>query len=49
MLSLDLLELLRSWWRAGREKGVMLPGDWLFSSRRGEPLCFLSRAGACGR
>jgi integrase/recombinase XerD len=30
MLSLDLLELLRSWWRAGREKGVMLPGGWLF-------------------
>jgi site-specific recombinase XerD len=30
MLSLDLLELLRSWWRTGREKGVMLPGGWLF-------------------
>jgi site-specific recombinase XerD len=30
MLSLELLELLRSWWRAGREKGVMLPGGWLF-------------------
>jgi site-specific recombinase XerD len=30
MLSLDLLELLRAWWRAGREKGVMLPGGWLF-------------------
>jgi site-specific recombinase XerD len=30
MLSLDLLDLLRSWWRAGREKGVMLPGGWLF-------------------
>jgi site-specific recombinase XerD len=30
MLSLDLLELLRSWWRAGREAGVMLPGGWLF-------------------
>ena len=30
MLSLDLLSLLRAWWRAGREKGVMLPGGWLF-------------------
>lgn len=30
MLSLDLLDLLRAWWRAGREKGVMLPGGWLF-------------------
>jgi site-specific recombinase XerD len=30
MLSLDLLELLRSWWRAGHQRGVMLPGGWLF-------------------
>ncbi len=30
MLSLDLLDLLRDWWRAGREQGVMLPGGWLF-------------------
>ena len=30
MLSPDLLALLRSWWQAGREKGVMLPGGWLF-------------------
>jgi site-specific recombinase XerD len=30
MLSLDLLELLRTWWRAGRAQGVMLPGGWLF-------------------
>jgi site-specific recombinase XerD len=30
MLSDDLLDLLRAWWRAGREKGVMLPGGWLF-------------------
>jgi site-specific recombinase XerD len=29
-LSDDLLALLRAWWRAGREKGVMLPGGWLF-------------------
>ena len=35
MLSADLLELLRAWWRAGREQGVMLAhgsggGGWLF-------------------
>ncbi len=30
MLSDDLLDLLRAWWRVGREKGVMLPGGWLF-------------------
>jgi len=30
MLADDLLALLRDWWRAGREKGVMLPGGWLF-------------------
>jgi site-specific recombinase XerD len=30
MLSPDLLDLLRAWWRVGQEKGVMLPGGWLF-------------------
>jgi site-specific recombinase XerD len=30
MLSDDLLTLLRDWWRVGREKGMMLPGGWLF-------------------
>ena len=30
MLSDDLLDLLCTWWLAGREKGVMLPGGWLF-------------------
>jgi site-specific recombinase XerD len=30
MLSLDLLELLRAWWRAGHQRGIMLPGGWLF-------------------
>jgi site-specific recombinase XerD len=29
MLSDDLVDLLRSWWRAGRKKGVMLQGGWL--------------------
>ena len=30
MLSDSLLDLLRAWWRAGRDKGLMLPGGWLF-------------------
>jgi integrase/recombinase XerD len=30
MLSDDLLTLLRTWWREGRSKGVMLQGGWLF-------------------
>jgi site-specific recombinase XerD len=30
MLSQPLLDLLRAWWRAARERGVMLPGGWLF-------------------
>jgi site-specific recombinase XerD len=30
MLTDDLLALLREWWRLGHEKGVMLPGGWLF-------------------
>ncbi len=30
MLSDDLLDLLRAWWRAGCAQGVMLPGGWLF-------------------
>ena len=30
MLSNPLLDLLRAWWRAGRERGVMLSGGWLF-------------------
>jgi len=32
MLSPALLECLREWWRIGNEKGVMLPGGWLFPS-----------------
>jgi integrase/recombinase XerD len=36
MLSLNLLELLREWWRAARKKGWMHPGQpWLFPSYRG--------------
>src|SRR5215470_5866184 len=33
MLSDPLLEILRAWWRAGRERNVMLPGGWLFPGR----------------
>jgi integrase/recombinase XerD len=36
MLSPNLLELLREWWRAARKKGWMHPGQpWLFPSYRG--------------
>jgi site-specific recombinase XerD len=30
MLSDPLLHLLRAWWLAARNRGVMLPGGWLF-------------------
>ena len=30
MLPTALLDLLRAWWLAARERGVMLPGGWLF-------------------
>jgi len=33
MLSPQLLELLRQWWREGRRRGVMLPQGWLFPGR----------------
>jgi site-specific recombinase XerD len=33
MLSDPLLEILRAWWRAGRERNVMLPGGWLLPGR----------------
>ena len=33
MLSPQLLELLRLWWREGRRRGVMLPHGWLFPGR----------------
>jgi len=40
MLSDALLEILRAWWRAGRERNVMLPGGWLFPGR--DPVTALS-------
>ena len=33
MLSPQLLQLLRLWWRAGKRRGVMLPQGWLFPGR----------------
>ena len=33
MLSPQLLELLRLWWREGRRRGVMLPHGWLFPGK----------------
>jgi len=39
MLSPQLLELLREWWREGRRLGALLPGGWLFPGRNPiEPL-----------
>src|SRR6266571_291576 len=39
MLSTQLLELLRAWWREGRRLGVLLPRGWLFPGRNPvEPL-----------
>jgi integrase/recombinase XerD len=39
MLSPQLLELLRVWWREGRRLGVLLPRGWLFPGRNPvEPL-----------
>ena len=33
MLSPQLLEILREWWREGRRRGVLVPGGWLFPGR----------------
>ena len=33
MLSPQLLNLLRQWWREGKRRGVMLPHGWLFPGR----------------
>jgi len=47
MLSPQLLELLRAWWREGKRRGVMLPHGWMFPGRSPlEPLSTrqLSRA-----
>ena len=52
MLSPQLLDLLRAWWREGRRRNLMLPGGWLFPGRNPvEPLparqlCRVVRAAA---
>jgi len=33
MLSPNLLQILRTWWKQGRARGQMLPGGWLFPGR----------------
>ena len=33
MLSPQLLELLRAWWREGRRRSLLLSGGWLFPGR----------------
>ena len=38
MLSLDLLTLLRAWWKEGRRQGTMLPGGWLFGQNPVRPI-----------
>jgi hypothetical protein len=39
MLSPQLIQLLRDWWRDGRRLGVLLPRGWLFAGRNPvEPL-----------
>src|SRR6516164_1190735 len=30
MLSPQLIQLLRAWWREGRRRSLLLPGGWLF-------------------
>ena len=52
MLSPQMLELLRVWWREGRRRSLLLPGGWLFPGRNPvEPLsarqlCRVVRAAA---
>jgi hypothetical protein len=52
MLSPQLLEPLRAWWREGRRQSLLLPGGWLFPGRNPvEPLsarqlCRVVRAAA---
>jgi site-specific recombinase XerD len=39
MLATDLLTLLREWWKAGRQQGVMHPKGWLFPGQHaGKPI-----------
>src|ERR1700682_1238683 len=49
MLSPQLLELLRAWWREGRRRSLLLSGGWLFPGRNpveplsARPLCRVVR------
>src|SRR6516164_4223908 len=45
MLSPQLLELLRVWWREGRRRSLLLPGGWLFPG--GNPVEPLSARQFC--
>ena len=52
MLSPQLLQLLRVWWREGRRRNLLLPGGWLFPGRdpveplSARQLCRVVRAAA---
>jgi site-specific recombinase XerD len=37
MLPEGLLLLLRDWWRAGRQQGILLPDGWLFPGQNARP------------
>ena len=45
MLSPQLLELLRAWWREGRRRSLLLPRGWLFPGRN--PVELLSARQLC--
>ena len=45
MLSPQLLQLLRVWWREGRRRNLLLPGGWLFPGR--DPVESLSARQLC--
>jgi hypothetical protein len=49
MLSPNLLELLRDWWRAGRKKGWMYPGQvWQTMSATFSPIMTVAASRATG-
>ncbi len=46
ILSPNLLELLRDWWRVARKEGWMAPGQpWLFPGYRGQHMSACSAKG----
>ena len=48
MLSPQLLELLRLWWREGKRRGVMLPQGWLFPGRHSAATSMPARTAGIG-